>query len=139
MKKTLIIIKPDAVGKKYLGDIIKIFYGNGLNLVALKMLRPQKETIEEFYSVHKGKEFFKHLVEFMVSGKIVVSVWEGENAVFRGREIVGATDSKQAKSGTVRNLFGTDNRRNAVHASDSDENAEKEISFFFAKDEIIEN
>ena len=138
MEKTLVIIKPDAVAKKCAGDIIKIFYGNELELVGLKMISPAKEIMEKFYSVHKEKDFFKPLVEFMVSGKIIICVWRGYNAVLKVREIIGSTDSRQAKAGTIRNLFGTDGRVNAVHASDSLENAEKEISFFFKEEEIFE-
>ncbi|MFA7073595.1 MAG: nucleoside-diphosphate kinase [Endomicrobiaceae bacterium] len=139
MEKTLVIIKPDAVKSRCAGDIIKIFYGNNLELIGLKMIRPSKTVIENFYSVHKEKDFFKPLVEFMISGKIIVCIWSGDNAVFKVREIIGSTDSRQAKAGTIRNLFGTNGRVNAVHASDSLENAEKEISFFFEKTEIFEN
>ena len=139
MERTLVIIKPDAVSKKYIGDIIKIFDQYKFDLVALKMIRPSRENIEEFYSIHKDKEFFKPLIKFMLSGPIVVCVWQAENIVLKVREIIGSTDSKQAKPGTIRNLFGTDGRINAVHASDSVENANKEICFFFEKEEIIEN
>ncbi len=136
MEKTLVIIKPDAVEKKYAGDIIKFFYEHGINLVALKMLRPSRQNIEDFYSVHKDKEFFNPLVEFMISGPIIVCVLQAENVILKVRRIIGATDSKKAESGTIRNLFGTDGRRNAVHASDCLENALKETAFFFKKEEI---
>ncbi len=137
MENTLVIIKPDAVGKKVVGDIIKAFDNFGLKLVALKMIKPSKETIEQFYSVHKGKVFFEPLVEFMNCGPIVVCVWQSENVVSKVRSFIGATDSQKAETGTIRNLFGTNNRKNAVHASDSIENAKNEIAFFFKSDEIL--
>jgi len=138
MEKTLVIIKPDSVCKKVTGDIIKAFDGQDLKLSAMKMVRPSKQDIERFYSVHKDQPFFNPLVDFMACGPIVVCVWQSENAVLRVREFIGSTDSKTAKAGTIRNLFGTNNRKNAVHASDSVENAEKEIAFFFKPEEILE-
>ena len=138
MENTLVIIKPDAVGKKVVGDIIKAFDNFGLKLVALKMIKPSKETIEQFYSVHKGKVFFEPLVEFMNCGPIVVCVWQSKDVVSKVRSFIGATDSQKAESGTIRNLFGTNNRKNAVHASDSVENAKNEIDFFFKPEEILD-
>jgi nucleoside-diphosphate kinase len=138
MENTLVIIKPDAVSKKVVGDIIKAFDDFGLKLVALKMIKPSKETIEQFYSIHKGKVFFEPLVEFMNCGPIVVCVWQSDNVVSKVRDFIGATDSQKAESGTIRNLFGTNNRKNAVHASDSTENAKNEIAFFFKPEEILE-
>lgn len=137
MEKTCIIIKPDGVCKKVSGDIIKRFYSEGLKLIALKMARPEREVIEQFYEVHKEKEFFKPLVDFMCSAPIIVMVWEGENAVATVRRVIGSTNSKEAAEGTLRNMFGTDGRRNIVHASDSAENAEKEISVFFDEKNIM--
>jgi len=137
MEKTLVIIKPDAVGKKAVGSIIKAFDDFGLKLAALKMIKPSRNVIEQFYSIHKGKPFFQPLVEFMDCAPIVVCVWESENAVSKVRNFIGATDSQKAEKGTIRNLFGTNNRKNAVHASDSLENAENEISFFFKPEEIL--
>lgn len=138
MERTCLIIKPDGVGKRVVGEIIKRFESEGMKLAAMKMLRPGREKLEGFYEVHKGKHFFEAFINFAVSGPIVVCVWEGENAVSRTRGIIGATNSAEAAKGTLRNLYGTDNRRNLVHASDSCENAKKEISYFFSREEIFE-
>ena len=131
MEKTCVIIKPDGVCKKVSGDIIKKFDGEGLKLVAVRMVKPEKQVMENFYSVHKDREFFRPLIDFVCSAPVIVMVWEDENAVAKVRGIVGSTNSKEAVGGTIRNIFGTDNRRNVVHASDSAENAQKEIAFFF--------
>ena len=136
-EKTLVIIKPDGVCGKFSGDIIKRFDAEGLKLTALKMLKLSKESAESFYSVHKGKEFFEPLIKFMCSAPVIAMVWEAESAVAKTRSIIGATNSKEAAAGTLRNMFGTDGRRNVVHASDSPENAEKEISFFFKPEEVM--
>ncbi|MCL2145195.1 MAG: nucleoside-diphosphate kinase [Endomicrobia bacterium] len=138
MEKTCVIIKPDGVCKKVSGDIIKKFDGEGLKLVAVRMIKPEKQVMENFYSVHKDREFFKPLVDFVCSAPVIVMVWEDENAVAKVRGIVGSTNSKEAADGTLRNIFGTDNRRNVVHASDSAENAQKEIAFFFKPEEIAQ-
>lgn len=137
MEKTCVIIKPDGVCKKVSGDIIKRFDGEGFKLVGLKMIKPQRSMMESFYSVHKDKEFFKSLVDFMCSAPVIVMVWEGEDAVAKVRDIAGCTNSKEAAAGTIRNIFGTDGRRNAVHSSDSVENALKEINVFFVPGEIM--
>ncbi len=139
MERTCVIIKPDGVGKKVIGDIIKRFESEaGLQLVAMRMLRPSKGTIEEFYAVHKGKPFYEPLLNFMSCGPVVVTAWKGENAIARVRSIIGATNSREAAPGTVRQMYGTDNRRNVVHASDSPENGLKETSFFFKDPDILE-
>jgi nucleoside-diphosphate kinase len=138
MERTCVIIKPDGVCKKVSGDIIKRFDSEGLKLTGLKMLRPARQDMENFYSVHKERDFFKHLIDFMCSAPVIVMVWEDENAVAEVRKIIGATNSKEAAEGTLRNIFGTDYRRNVVHASDSAENAEKEISVFFKPEEIMQ-
>ncbi len=137
MEQTCVLIKPDGIGKKVVGDIVKRFEAEGLKLIGMKMMRPSQEKIEGFYEVHKGKPFFGAFIGFMVSGPIIASVWEGDNAVTHVRSVIGATNSKDAAAGTLRNLYGTDNRKNLVHASDSAENAHREIQFFFAKDEVI--
>lgn len=138
MERTCVIVKPDGVGKKVIGDIIRRFESESLQLVGMKMIKPSKETMEEFYSVHKGRPFYEPLLKFMTCGPIVVTAWKGDNAIARVRGIIGATNSKEAAPGTLRQLFGTDNRRNVVHASDSPENGRKETSFFFTDQEIID-
>lgn len=137
MEKTCIIIKPDGVCKKVSGDIIKRFDGEGLKLIGLKMVKPERETVEQFYAVHKERDFFKPLTDFMCCAPMIVMVWEGDNAVAAVRRIIGATNSKEASVGTLRNIFGTDGRRNVVHASDSPENAAKEIAVFFNDKELM--
>jgi Nucleoside diphosphate kinase len=135
MERTCVIVKPDAVCRKFSGDIIKRIDSEGLKLLALKMIKPGMRVIEGFYAVHKDRSFFDQLVKFMNSAPVIVMAWEGEKAVSKVRAVIGATNSKEAVPGTIRNLFGTDNRKNAVHASDSVENAELEIAYFFKPEE----
>ena len=138
MERTCVIIKPDGIGKKCAGEVIRRFESEGLKLIGLKMLYPPREKIESFYEIHKGKPFFGPFIAFMTSGPIIVSAWEGVNAVAHVRRIIGATNSKEAAQGTLRQLFGTDNRKNLVHASDSEENGKRETSFFFQPEELVE-
>jgi len=137
MEKTLSIIKPDAVKKSVIGKIIDRFESNGLRVAAIKKIQLSRADAEAFYAVHKERPFFGELVEFMISGPVVVSVLEGENAVAKNRELMGATDPKEAAPGTIRADFAESIDANAVHGSDSLENAEKEIAFFFAQREIL--
>ena len=137
-ERACVIIKPDAVCRKFSGDIIKRFDAEGLKLLGLKMLKPAKQEMEEFYAVHKGKPFFEPLISFICSAPVIVMAWEGENAVTIVRSIIGATNSKEAAAGTLRNLFGTDGRKNALHSSDSPENAKREVSLFFKSEEIMD-
>jgi nucleoside-diphosphate kinase len=137
MEQTLSIIKPDAVAKNVIGKIIDRFESNGLCVVAIKKVQLSRADAEAFYAVHKDRPFFGELVEFMVSGPVVVSVLEGENAVAKNRELMGATDPKEAAPGTIRADFAESIDANAVHGSDSPENAAIEIAFFFAKREIV--
>jgi nucleoside-diphosphate kinase len=137
MEQTLSIIKPDAVAKGVIGKILDRFESNGLRIAAIKKLQLTKEQAGEFYAVHKDRPFFGELVEFMTSGPVVVSVLEGENAVAKNRELMGATNPKEAEPGTIRADFAESIDANAVHGSDSLENAQKEIAFFFAKSEIL--
>jgi len=137
MEQTCLIVKPDGVGKKKIGEIIRRFETEGFMLCGLKMLKPSPAQLEGFYEVHKGKPFFGPFMNFMTSGPIVVCVLGADNAVARVRGIIGATNSAEAKPGTLRNMFGTDNRRNLVHASDSPENATREIRYFFAESEVL--
>ncbi len=132
MERTLSIIKPDAVAKGVIGRIISRFEQEGLRICAAKMLHLSRRQAEGFYAVHKGKPFFDSLVQFMTSGPILVMVLEGENAVLRNRDIMGATNPDDAADGTLRKMFAENIERNAVHGSDSLENARIEIDYFFS-------
>ena len=136
-EKTLSIIKPDAVAKQAIGDIISRFEKGGLRVAAAKMLHLSKTQAEEFYAVHKERPFFTSLVTFMSSGPVFVQVLEGENAILRNREIMGATNPKDAAPGTIRADFAESIDHNAVHGSDAPETAKQEIAFFFKSEEII--
>ncbi|HFU2587948.1 TPA: nucleoside-diphosphate kinase [Campylobacter jejuni] len=136
MEKTLSIIKPDAVKKGVIGKILDRFESNGLRIAAMKKVQLSKEQAENFYAVHKERPFFKDLVEFMISGPVVVSVLEGEGAVLKNRDLMGATNPKEAKTGTIRADFAESIDANAVHGSDSLENAKIEVEFFFKPNEI---
>jgi nucleoside-diphosphate kinase len=137
MQQTLIIIKPDAVAKKFSGAILSTLESSlDIQLVAVKMLHLTKEQAKEFYYVHQGKDFYNGLTDFMSSGSIVVCVFAGEDIINKTRKIMGVTDSTKAAPGTIRQKFGTDTRRNAIHGSDSLESAAVEIKFFFKKEEI---
>ncbi|EDF9108893.1 nucleoside-diphosphate kinase [Campylobacter jejuni] len=136
MEKTLSIIKPDAVKKGVIGKILDRFESNGLRIAAMKKVQLSKKQAENFYAVHKERPFFKDLVEFMISGPVVVSVLEGEGAVLKNRDLMGATNPKEAKAGTIRADFAESIDANAVHGSDSLENAKIEIDFFFKPNEI---
>jgi len=137
MQRTLSIIKPDAVEKNVIGKIIDRFESNGLRIAAMKKIKLTKEDAAKFYEVHKERPFFNDLVEYMTSGPVVVMVLEGENAVAKNRELMGATNPKEAAPGTIRADFAESIEANAVHGSDSLENAQKEIRFFFAEREIL--
>lgn len=134
---TLSIIKPDAVERNLTGKINTKFESAGLKIVAQKMLHLSEKTAQEFYAVHNQRPFFKDLVKFMISGPVVVQVLKGENAVMKNREIMGATNPANAESGTIRKEFALSIEANSVHGSDSLENAQNEIAFFFAKTELI--
>jgi nucleoside-diphosphate kinase len=136
VERTLSIIKPDAVSKNHVGDILSRFEKSGLIIVATRMKHLTTKQAEGFYAVHKERPFFKDLVSFMTSGPVVVSVLEGENAVQKHRDIMGATDPKKAAKGTIRADFATTIDENAVHGSDSLDNAKVEIAFFFRTVEL---
>jgi nucleoside-diphosphate kinase len=138
VERTLMLIKPDAVRKGVEGKIIAHVQEKGFKLVALKKLKLTKEQAKQFYIVHKDRPFYDELCEFMSSGPIVAMVWEGENAISRIREIMGATNPEEAEEGTLRKLYGTNVGENAVHGSDSPESAAVEIPFFFSRLEIVE-
>ncbi len=136
MEQTLSIIKPDAVAKNVIGKILSRFEDAGLRIAATKKIQLSRTDAEAFYAVHSERPFFKDLVDFMVSGPVVVTVLEGENAVAKNRELMGATNPQEAKPGTIRADFAENIDANAVHGSDSLENAKIEIAFFFAQREI---
>lgn len=137
MEQTLSIIKPDGVEKGIIGEIIKRFEGNGLRIKAMKMISLSQKEAEGFYYVHKERPFFKSLVEFMTSGPVVVMALEGENAIKKNRDLMGATDPKKAEKGTIRNDFASSIERNIVHGSDSPESAKFEIPYFFSNIELV--
>jgi nucleoside-diphosphate kinase len=136
-QRTFSIIKPDATARNLTGGINKKFEEQGLRIVAQKRIRLSRLQAREFYIIHKDRPFFEELVEYMVSGPVVVQVLEGENAVAKNREIMGATDPAKAAAGTIRKEFGVDVGQNSVHGSDSPENAAGEINFFFSGVEIV--
>ena len=135
-EQTLSIIKPDAVGQDAIGTILSRFEANGLRVKAMKMLRLTREQAQAFYAVHADKPFYDDLVSFMISGPVVVSVLEGENAIEHNRELMGATNPQEAAAGTIRADFAETIDANAVHGSDSPETAAKEVPFFFSDLEI---
>lgn len=135
-EQTLSIIKPDGVGKNHIGEIMARFEKNGLKIVAAKMLHLTQKQAEGFYAVHKERPFFKDLVGFMTTGPVMVTVLEGENAVTKNRDLMGATDPKKAAPGTIRADFATSIDENTVHGSDSSENAKIEIAYFFKPEEV---
>lgn len=136
-QRTFSILKPDATQRNLTGKINAKFEENGLRIVAQKRLRMSRLQAREFYAVHKDRPFYDELVEYMVSAPVVVQVLEGENAVLKNREIMGATDPAKAAAGTIRKEFGESIERNSVHGSDSEENAAIEVSFFFSGIEIV--
>ena len=137
MATTLTIIKPDAVAAGNAGNILALLESKGFTIRGLKMLRLTEAQAQAFYEVHKERPFYNDLVAFMTSGPVVPAVLEHDNAVPYLREVMGATNSKEAAEGTVRNLYGTDIERNAIHGSDSEENAAIETSFFFSQSELL--
>ena len=130
-EKTLSIIKPDAVERDLESKIKKIFEENNLNIVESKKIKISKEEAENFYKVHQTKPFYNDLCSYLSSGPIIVMILEGENAIKKNRELMGATDPKKAEKGTIRNLYGISIDKNSIHGSDSAENAKVEINFFF--------
>ena len=138
VERTLSIIKPDAVGKNIIGKIYSRFESNGLQIVASRMLRLSDSVAGGFYAEHRERPFFAALIEFMTSGPVVVQVLEGEGAIAKNRELMGATNPKDAAAGTIRADFATSIDANAVHGSDSPESAAREIAYFFAASELCE-
>ena len=136
MEQTLSIIKPDAVQKNVIGKIIDRFESHGLRAAGLKKIQLSRKDAQEFYAIHKERPFFGDLVDFMVSGPVIVMILEGLNAVAKNRELMGATNPKEAAAGTIRADFADSIDANAVHGSDSIENAQREVAFFFSTREI---
>lgn len=135
--RTLAILKPDSVRKNYIGDIIKMILHAGFKIKGMKMINMTPESAKVFYLVHKERPFYNDLVEYMTSGPCIPIALEKENAVTEFRKLIGATDPTQAEEGTVRKLYAKDKAENAVHGSDSDENAVIEIAHFFSTQELI--
>ena len=136
VERTISIIKPDAVAKNVIGQIYSRFESNGLKVVAAKMKQLSRQEAEGFYAVHRERPFFNALVEFMISGPVMIQVLQGENALLKNRELMGATNPKDAAPGTIRADFAESIDANAVHGSDSLENAAVEIAYFFATTEV---
>ncbi len=136
MERTLSIIKPDGVAKNVIGDVIRRFETNGIKVAAMKMIQLTKTQAQGFYAVHKERPFFNSLTDFMTSGPIVVMVLEGKEVIAKNRELMGATNFKEAKEGTIRRDYATDIEKNVVHGSDAPETATFEIKYFFNDLEI---
>jgi nucleoside-diphosphate kinase len=136
LERTLSIVKPDAVAKNVIGEIYSRFEKAGLKIIAAKMKHLSRSEAEGFYAVHRERPFFKPLVEFMISGPVIIQVLEGEGAVLRHRDLMGATDPKKAAAGTIRADFAQSIDANAVHGSDAPETAQVEIAYFFSGTEI---
>lgn len=138
MENTLVLIKPDAVRGKHIGDIIKIYEEKGLEILAVKMLQMDEKLASKHYEEHIGRPYYEDLMGFMTSGPIIAMVLRGENAIANVRAINGKTNPKEAAEGTIRKLYAASGSRNAVHASDSPENAKREVSIFFNASEIFD-
>jgi len=137
MERTLAIIKPDAVGRKFSGDILKRIEAAGLRLCGLKLMHLTRAQAQLFYEVHRERPFYGSLCDYMSSGPVVIAVVAGEGAILRWRELMGATDPAKAAAGTIRKDFGIDVEKNAVHGSDAAETAAREIAFFFSALELV--
>ena len=137
MQRTFSIIKPDATKRNITGSINKIIEENNLRIIAQKRIKLSSEQAEKFYDVHKEKTFFKDLIEYMTSEPVIVQVIEGDNAITKYREVMGATNPENAEDGTIRKIHALNVQENSVHGSDSEENAIKEIDFFFDLNEIV--
>jgi len=136
IERTLSIIKPDAVAKNHIGDIYSCFENGGLKIVAARMMQLTREQAEGFYAVHNERPFFNDLVSFMISGPVIVQVLEGENAILKHRDLMGATNPAEAAEGTIRQRFASSIDENAVHGSDAAETAQNEIAFFFEPSDL---
>jgi nucleoside-diphosphate kinase len=137
MERTFAIVKPDAVRRGLSGDILKRIEASGLTIVALRKIHLARADAEKFYDVHKARPFFRGLCDYMTSGPVVIAVLQGENAISKWRQLMGATDPKKADAGTIRKDFGIDVEQNATHGSDAPATAAEEIAFFFPAREIL--
>lgn len=137
MERTLAIVKPDAVRRGLTGDILKRIEASGLTVVAMRKIQLSRADAEKFYEVHKARPFFSGLCDYMTSGPVVLAVLQGDKAISRWRQLMGATDPKKADAGTIRKDFGIDVEQNATHGSDAPETAAQEIGFFFPTREIL--
>ena len=137
MERTYIMIKPDAVQRGLIGEIVSRFENKGLQLMGMKLMLIPKETAEKHYGEHKGKKFFEPLISYITSGPVLAMVWEGEDAVSVCRNMMGKTNPKEAMPGTIRCDFGMQTGRNIIHGSDSPESAEREIAIFFKPEELV--
>ena len=138
MEKTFIMLKPDAVQRRLVGQIIARFEAKGCKLVGMKLMRVDRELAEQHYAEHKGKSFFEPTVEYIMSSPVVAMVWEGKNVVALARELMGATNPANANPGSIRGTYGMDISRNVIHGSDSVASAEREIALYFKPEEICE-
>jgi nucleoside-diphosphate kinase len=138
MERTLSIIKPDGVARKLIGEVVRRFEAAGIRIAAMKMVHLSRDRARAFYAVHQQRPFYESLTEFMCSGPIVVMILEGEGVIQRNRDLMGATNYKEAAPGTIRHDFATDIEKNVVHGSDSPATAQEEIRFFFSRLEICE-
>ncbi len=138
MERTLVLIKPDAIANKYIGDIIKHYENEGFKISAMKLMQMTEKIAAKHYAEHIGKPFYENLVKFMTAEPLIAMVLSGENAIARVREVNGATNPEKAAEGTIRKLFAESVTKNAVHASDSIENAKREIAIFFSEIEIFD-
>lgn len=137
VERTFGIVKPDAVEKGAAGGVVDMIQKAGLKVIGLRMLRMTQAQAEAFYAVHSARPFYRDLVKFMTSGPVVVMALEGENAIARYREVMGPTDSTKAPEGTIRNKYGTNIEKNAVHGSDGPDTAKNEVAFFFTAAELV--
>ncbi len=137
MERTFAIIKPDAVARHLIGDIVKRVEASGLKIIGMRLLQLSRAQAETFYGVHKERPFYKSLCDYMTSGPVVVMALEGEGAIKRWRDLMGATDPTKAEPGTIRRDFGENVERNATHGSDAPETAARELSFFFRTSELV--
>ena len=137
MERTFVMIKPDGVDRRLIGEIIRRFENRGLRLIGLKMLRPSRELAEKHYDVHRARPFFGELVDFVTSGPVVAMAWEGEQAITLVRRMMGATKPEEALSGTIRGDYTTSIQTNLVHGSDAPETAESELALWFRSDELL--
>ncbi|MBA4536081.1 nucleoside-diphosphate kinase [Bacillus aquiflavi] len=138
MEKTFLMVKPDGVQRNLIGDIVARFENKGFQLVGAKLMSISKELAEKHYGEHKERPFFGELVDFITSGPVFAMVWEGENVIATARQMMGATNPKDAVQGTIRGDFGLTVGKNVIHGSDSPESAEREISLFFHKEELVQ-